>query len=47
MTERLYTTVDVAKVCKVSLRTVIRWVDDGKLASDAQVAWFEKHLLKK
>ena len=33
MTARLYTTVDVAKVCKVSLRTVIRWVDDGKLAS--------------
>jgi len=33
MTERIYTTVDVAKLCKVSLRTVIRWVDDGKLGS--------------
>lgn len=33
MTERIYTTVDLAKVCKVSLRTVIRWVDDGKLIS--------------
>ncbi len=33
MSERLYTTVDVAKVCKVSLRTVIRWVDEGKLSS--------------
>ena len=31
--ERLYTTVDVAKICKVSLRTVIRWVDEGKLSS--------------
>ena len=33
MTERIYTTVDVAKLCKVSLRTVIRWVDEGKLPS--------------
>jgi excisionase family DNA binding protein len=33
MTERLYTTVDLAKVCRVSLRTVIRWVDEGKLTS--------------
>jgi excisionase family DNA binding protein len=33
MTERVYTTVDLAKVCKVSLRTVIRWVDEGKLTS--------------
>ena len=33
MTERIYTTVDLAKVCKVSLRTVIRWVDEGKLTS--------------
>lgn len=33
MTERVYTTVDLAKVCKVSLRTVIRWVDEGKLIS--------------
>ncbi len=33
MTERVFTTVDVAKLCKVSLRTVIRWVDDGKLPS--------------
>lgn len=33
MTERIYTTVDLAKVCKVSLRTVIRWVDQGKLTS--------------
>jgi excisionase family DNA binding protein len=33
MAERIYTTVDVAKLCKVSLRTVIRWVDEGKLAS--------------
>jgi len=33
MTERIYTTVDVAKLCKVSLRTVIRWVDEGKLGS--------------
>jgi excisionase family DNA binding protein len=32
-TERVYTTVDLAKVCKVSLRTVIRWVDEGKLTS--------------
>lgn len=33
MTERIYTTVDLAKVCKVSLRTVIRWVDEGRLSS--------------
>ena len=33
MTERVYTTVDLAKVCRVSLRTVIRWVDEGKLTS--------------
>ena len=33
MTERVYTTVDLAKVCKVSIRTVIRWVDEGKLTS--------------
>lgn len=33
MTERVYTTVDLAKVCKVSLRTVIRWVDEGRLTS--------------
>ncbi len=33
MSERVYTTVDLAKVCKVSLRTVIRWVDEGKLTS--------------
>ena len=33
MTDRVYTTVDVAKLCKVSLRTVIRWVDEGKLPS--------------
>ena len=33
MSERIYTTVDVSKVCKVSLRTVIRWVDEGKLPS--------------
>lgn len=33
MTERVYTTVDLARVCKVSLRTVIRWVDQGKLTS--------------
>jgi len=33
MTERVFTTVDVAKLCKVSLRTVIRWVDEGKLPS--------------
>lgn len=33
MTERVYTTVDLAKVCRVSLRTVIRWVDEGKLSS--------------
>lgn len=33
MSERVFTTVDVAKVCKVSLRTVIRWVDEGKLPS--------------
>jgi excisionase family DNA binding protein len=33
MTERVYTTVDLAKVCKVSLRTAIRWVDEGKLTS--------------
>ena len=33
MTERLFTTVDVAKLCKVSLRTVIRWVDEGRLPS--------------
>jgi len=33
MTARLYTTVDVAKICQVSLRTVIRWVDEGKLTS--------------
>ena len=33
MTERVFTTVDLAKVCKVSLRTVIRWVDEGKLTS--------------
>jgi excisionase family DNA binding protein len=33
MNERVFTTVDVAKLCKVSLRTVIRWVDDGKLPS--------------
>jgi excisionase family DNA binding protein len=33
MTDRVFTTVDVAKLCKVSLRTVIRWVDEGKLPS--------------
>jgi excisionase family DNA binding protein len=33
MNERIYTTVDVSKICKVSLRTVIRWIDEGKLAS--------------
>ncbi|MEW6441089.1 MAG: helix-turn-helix domain-containing protein [bacterium] len=33
MRERLYTTVDLAKVCNVSLRTIIRWVDEGRLAS--------------
>jgi len=33
MTERIYTTVELAKLCKVSLRTVIRWVDEGKLTS--------------
>jgi excisionase family DNA binding protein len=33
MGERLYTTVDVAKVCSVSLRTIIRWVDEGRLPS--------------
>jgi excisionase family DNA binding protein len=33
MTERVYTTLDIAKVCRVSLRTVIRWVDDGRLSS--------------
>jgi two-component system response regulator VicR len=33
MSERVYTTVDLAKVCKVSLRTVIRWADEGKLTS--------------
>lgn len=33
MTERVYTTGDLAKVCKVSLRTVIRWADEGKLTS--------------
>jgi excisionase family DNA binding protein len=33
MAENIYTTVDVAKVCKVSLRTVIRWADEGKLPS--------------
>jgi excisionase family DNA binding protein len=33
MTERVYTTVDLAKVCKVSLRTAIRWVDEGRLTS--------------
>jgi len=33
MSERVHTTVDLAKVCKVSLRTVIRWVDEGKLTS--------------
>jgi len=33
MNERVFTTVDVAKLCKVSLRTVIRWVDEGKLPS--------------
>ncbi len=33
MSDRIYTTVDLAKVCRVSLRTVIRWVDEGKLTS--------------
>ena len=33
MNDRVFTTVDVAKLCKVSLRTVIRWVDEGKLPS--------------
>jgi excisionase family DNA binding protein len=33
MKEQVYTTVDIARVCQVSLRTVIRWVDDGKLSS--------------
>lgn len=33
MTNRVYTTMDLARVCRVSLRTVIRWVDDGRLPS--------------
>lgn len=33
MTDRVYTTMDLARVCRVSLRTVIRWVDDGRLPS--------------
>jgi len=33
MAERVYTTLDIAKVCRVSLRTVIRWVDEGRLSS--------------
>lgn len=33
MVERLFTTVDLANVCNVSLRTVIRWVDEGRLPS--------------
>ncbi len=30
---QVYTTQDIAKVCQVSLRTVIRWVDEGRLSS--------------
>lgn len=33
MRDRVYTTMDLARVCRVSLRTVIRWIDDGKLPS--------------
>ncbi len=33
MTDRVYTTMDLARVCRVSLRTVIRWIDDGRLPS--------------
>lgn len=33
MSGQVYTTLDVAKVCRVSLRTVIRWVDEGRLSS--------------
>lgn len=33
MRDRVYTTMDLARVCRVSLRTVIRWVDDGILPS--------------
>lgn len=33
MTDRVYTTMDLARACRVSLRTVIRWIDDGRLPS--------------
>jgi excisionase family DNA binding protein len=33
MSGQVYTTLDIAKVCRVSLRTVIRWVDEGRLSS--------------
>lgn len=33
MADRVYTTMDLARVCRVSLRTVIRWIDGGRLPS--------------
>ncbi len=50
MKDKVYTTQQVATICRVSLKTIIRWIDDGRLESfktpGGHRRIFEKNLIK-